>query len=194
MSLSPNGILALSGRNDGTARLWNTDSGDSIQCFESKLGNGYTSDLVAVACVGFVVNGQFRHTVFTGNGDGSITLSSMEDMGKLFRTVWPHGIPRPLKYVTVAMVSHAGGYIHDALTGATYVCLVDISMDTSMFIAMHIASVLSMNILMALSFSLLSLFLFVFFFVFFFLSLSLSLFLFFSFFVCIYISICLQLS
>ena len=115
-----------------------------------------------------------------------------EDMGKLFRTVWPHGIPRPLKYVTVAMVSHAGGYIHDALTGATYVCLVDISMDTSMFIAMHIASVLSMNILMALSFSLLSLFLFVFFLVFFFL--SLSLFLFFSFFVCIYIPICLQLS
>ena len=73
-------------------------------------------------------------------------------MGKLFRTAWPHGILCPLEYVTVAMVSHAGGYIHDALTGATYICLVDISMDTSMVIAMHISSVLSINILMGLFF------------------------------------------
>ena len=58
--------------------------------------------------VGFVVKGQFRRTVLTGNGDGSIMLWSMEDMGKLLRTAWPHGDPCFGKYVSVAMFSHGG--------------------------------------------------------------------------------------
>ena len=62
---------------------WNTDSGVCIQCFDSKLRNEYTSDPVPVTCVGFVVNGEFRNIVVTGNGDGFIMLWNMEDMGKL---------------------------------------------------------------------------------------------------------------
>ena len=77
VALSQNGLLALSGSQDGTARLWNTDSGDCIQCFDSKLRNQYTLDPVPVTSVGFVVNGEFRNTVVTGNGDGSIMLWSM---------------------------------------------------------------------------------------------------------------------
>ena len=46
VALSRNGILALSGSNDGTARLWNTDSGDCIQCFVRNLRNEYSSEPV----------------------------------------------------------------------------------------------------------------------------------------------------
>ena len=81
---------------------WNTDSGVCIQCFDSKLRNEYISDPVPVTCVGFVVNVEFRNIVVTGNGDGSIMLWSMEDMGKLLRTAWPHGNPCYGKYVVVA--------------------------------------------------------------------------------------------
>ena len=116
VAFSQNGILALTGSNDGTARLWNTDSGDCIQCFDSKLRNQYTSDPVPVTSVGFVVNGEFRNTVVTGNGDGSITLWIMEDMGKLLRTALPHvDNPSPFKYVTVAMLSHDGSSAFSAV-------------------------------------------------------------------------------
>ena len=68
--------------------------------------------------VGFVVNGEFRNTVVTGNGDGSIMLWSMEDMGKLLRTAWPHvDNPSPFKYVTVAMLSHDGSSAFSAVNG-----------------------------------------------------------------------------
>ena len=83
VALSQNGILALSGSHDGTAWLWDTDSGGLIQCFDSKLRNEYTSEPVPVTCVGFVVNVEFRNIVVTGNGDGFIMLWNMEDMGKL---------------------------------------------------------------------------------------------------------------
>ena len=116
VALSQNGTLALSGSQDGTARLWNTDSGDCIQCFDSKLRNQYTSDRVPVTSVGFVVNGEFRNTVVTGNGDGSIMLWSMEDIGKLLRTAWPHGNPSPCTYVTVAMLSHDGSSAFSAIS------------------------------------------------------------------------------
>ena len=115
VAFSRNGILALAGSNDGTAWLWNTDSGDCIQCFDSKLRNQYTSDPVPVTSVGFVVNGEFRNAVVTGNGDGSIMLWSMEDMGKLLRTAWPHGNPSPLKFVRVAMLSHDGSSAFSAV-------------------------------------------------------------------------------
>ena len=65
--------------------------------------------------VGFVVNGEFRNTVVTGNGDGSVMLWSMEDMGKLLRTAWPHGNPSPLKFVRVAMLSHDGSSAFSAV-------------------------------------------------------------------------------
>ena len=83
VAFSQNGILALSGSDDGIARLWNTDSGDCIQCYDSKLRCRYTWNLVPVTCVGFVVNVEFRNIVVTGNGDGFIMLWNMEDMGKL---------------------------------------------------------------------------------------------------------------
>ena len=79
VALPQNGILALSGSDDGTARLWNTDIGDCIQCFDSKLRYQYSWHPVPVTSVGFVVKGQFSRTVLTGNGDGSIMLWSMED-------------------------------------------------------------------------------------------------------------------
>ena len=37
VAFSQNGILALTGSNDGTVGLWNTYSGECIQCFDSKL-------------------------------------------------------------------------------------------------------------------------------------------------------------
>ena len=116
VALSQNGILALSGSNDGTARLWNTDSGDCIHCFDSKLRNQYTWDSVPVTSVGFVVNGEFRNTVVTGNGDGSIMLWSMEDMGKLLRAAWPYYFGRGFG-VTVAMLSHDGSSAFSAVSG-----------------------------------------------------------------------------
>ena len=108
VAFSQNGFLALSGSNDGTARLWDTDNGVCIQCYDSKLRYQTSSDPVAVICVGFVGNGEFRHTVVTGNGDGSIMLWSMEDCGKPLRTAWPHGNPCYGKHVKVAMFSHDG--------------------------------------------------------------------------------------
>ena len=51
VALSQNGTLALSGSQDGTARLWNTDSGDCIQCFDSKLRYQYSSHPVSVTSV-----------------------------------------------------------------------------------------------------------------------------------------------
>ena len=115
VAFSRNGILALTGSNDGTARLWNTDNGNCIQCFDSKLRNEYSSHPVPVTSVGFVVNGEFRNSVVTGNGDGSIMLWSMEDMGRLLRTAWPHGNACPSKYVSVAMLSHDGSSAFSAV-------------------------------------------------------------------------------
>ena len=54
-----------------------------------------------------MVNGEFRNTVFW----------SMEDMGKLLRTAWPHGNPSPLKEVRVAMLSHDGSSAFSAVNG-----------------------------------------------------------------------------
>ena len=116
VAFSQNGILALTGSNDGTARLWSTESGDCMHCFDSKLRWPYSSHPVSVTSVGFVVNGEFRNTVVTGNDDGSIMLWSMDDMGKLLRTAWPHvDNPSPFKYVTVAMLSHDGSYAFSAV-------------------------------------------------------------------------------